>query len=246
MPSRNISRQVTGSTIVTSSAQVDVLANYLSIPPAQLKLTTLFSSSTSGWTPKALHDLCDQQGATFTIVKTGEQFHGGYASVSWNSSGSYQSDPQAFLFRFRCASQQKIVTSHEKFGRTNVNNEVFGNAAYGPGFGYKHDFFSFGNGQQPFSDVQHGRQASFALPTTLYYDSSVRTTANSVLEVLKVGCTANVAEELDEPWQPFPWGAEVRLTCQVAVAYTPAMVANMLPTCSHAGCYTFTGQGFQV
>lgn len=209
MPRRNISRQVTGGQILTSPAQVDLLAKYLVVPPHQLKLTTLFTTAADGWNPSIFHAKCDSQGATFTVIKCGNAFHGGYASVSWNSNNGYLDDPKAFLFRFKCNSTGD-VTVDEKFGRNDTGNEVMATAEYGPVFGYKHDLFTFGSGQQPLSDVHHGGRASFNIPDTLFYDTDVRVASSSIIEVLSVNIDHNIAAELEESWVPgFSWTVEV-------------------------------------
>ena len=105
MRTGNISRQVLGNSLVVSSPQVDVLAGFLNVSPQKLKLTLLFSSEASGWTPSAFHTSCDQKGPTITLVRCGKQYYGGYASVSWNSSNQWLADPRAFLFRFKCDSR---------------------------------------------------------------------------------------------------------------------------------------------
>jgi hypothetical protein len=60
----------------------------------------LFRGSRDGWTAKIIHSKIDNQGPTITIIKTrkGKTF-GGFASVSWDSSGgTFKEDNNAFLF----------------------------------------------------------------------------------------------------------------------------------------------------
>ena len=199
---------------MTSAAQVDLLAKYLVVPPHQLKLTTLFTTSADGWHPSIFHAKCDNRGATLTVIKCGNVFHGGYASVSWNSGSGYLADPKAFLFRFKCNSTGDVSVD-EKFERNNTGNEVMAIAHYGPVFGYKHDLFTFGSSNvgsrlQALSDVEHGGRASFNIPNTLFYDTNVRAVYSSIIEVLSVTIDHNIVAELEESWVPgFSWTVEV-------------------------------------
>lgn len=134
----NISRQVLGSSLVESSSQVDVLADFLNVPPQKLKLTLLFSTAVSGWNPYEFHGSCDQKGATITLIRCRRHYYGGFASVSWTPQTQWLHDPKAFLFRFKYDSTQKHVTAEGKFDSNGTGNNLLSRPNYGPIFGYKH------------------------------------------------------------------------------------------------------------
>lgn len=199
MMMRDVSRQVEGSTLVTCSPQIDVIAGFLRVPPRKLRLSTLLSGAMSALTPAAFHSTCDNKGPTLTLLRCGKQYHGGYASVSWNCGNQYLQDPQAFLFRFKHHGRQRAVNDQERFDRNGTGNELYAAVNYGPVFGYKHDLFTFGHGQQPLQDVRHGNSPSFNVPS-IFYDNSARVAANTHLEVFRVDTGGSDNEELEEPW----------------------------------------------
>ena len=210
MHTRNISRQVLGSSLVQWSSQVDVLAGFLNVPPQKLKLTVLFSSAVSGWEPSEFHASCDHKGATITLIRCRQQYYGGFASVSWTSQDQWLTDPKAFLFRFGFDSLQKRVTAEGKFDSNGTRNDLFLHPNYGPTFGYKHDLFTFGGGQTPLSQVRSGGTTSFNVES-LFYNGSARDAGNATLEVLQVG-TADGVEELEQSWlSGFSWAQEVHI-----------------------------------
>jgi hypothetical protein len=60
---------------------------------------------------------------------------GGYARVPWTSSGSYCSDPNAFLFTLSNPSN----LAPTKFACNGSGNELYDSVSYGPTFGGGHD-----------------------------------------------------------------------------------------------------------
>ena len=89
----SVQRQVCGSTLIDSRSKLEQLAALLSVDAATLKLTRLFSTSVNGWNPATFHALCDNQGATLTLVQCPSGTYGGYASINWNSHTGAESDP---------------------------------------------------------------------------------------------------------------------------------------------------------
>ncbi|KAL3132022.1 Interferon-induced protein 44-like [Trebouxia sp. C0010 RCD-2024] len=229
MHTRNISRQVIGSNLVQSSSQVNVLAGFLNVPPQKLKLTMLFSSAVSGWNPSQFHASCDQKGATITLVSCRQQYYGGFASISWTSQTQWLTDSKAFLFRFKYDSTQKRVTAEEKFDSNGTGNHLLSRPNYGPVFGYKHDLFTFGEGQTPLSDVRAGGNTSFNV-SSLFYNNMARNAGEATLEVLQVG-TADGLEELEQPWlSGFPWSQEDAKKVQEKVfQYDPKQAGLSVP-----------------
>ena len=63
------------------------------------KITRLYKASTDGFAAAKFHALCDNKGATLSLIKTtaGHTF-GGYTTISWDTSEAYKNDTQSFLF----------------------------------------------------------------------------------------------------------------------------------------------------
>ena len=57
----------------------------------------LYRATRDGFTD--FHSRCDNQGPTVTLFRTDDgRLCGGFASTSWDSSGSFKHDSNAFLF----------------------------------------------------------------------------------------------------------------------------------------------------
>jgi hypothetical protein len=107
-------------------------------PGGAPRLELLFRATRDGWDAADFHRLCDNQGATVTVVRsTNGNVFGGFADAAWKSSGNFQASAQAFLF---------LLVSHE--GRAPARMAQNGrspqhamccNAGYGPTFGGNHD-----------------------------------------------------------------------------------------------------------
>jgi hypothetical protein len=68
-------------------------------PIKQVKKTLIYAGSVNGFKATDFHRCCDNQGPTLTIIKaTDNKIFGGYTSANWDSSGSYKSDSNAYLF----------------------------------------------------------------------------------------------------------------------------------------------------
>jgi hypothetical protein len=66
---------------------------------SSLQCSLLWRGSRDGFSSSVFHERCDNKGATLTIIKSSDGYiFGGYLSVSWNSSGKYISDSQAWIF----------------------------------------------------------------------------------------------------------------------------------------------------
>ncbi len=96
----------------------------------------LYRATRDGFTGKAFHSKCDNQGNTITIIKNNLNcVFGGYASSAWNSDGNYIEDPNAFLFSLRRAG----VSFKDKFTVKIAEYALYGHSNYGPIFGGGHD-----------------------------------------------------------------------------------------------------------
>jgi hypothetical protein len=97
----------------------------------------LYQRTYDGSSSANFHERCDGQGPTVTIVKLDNgKLIGGYASVSWNSGGSYFGDSSCFLFS---------LTNSFKHSHYRYTNNLYGNSSYGPTFGGGHDLYISSN-----------------------------------------------------------------------------------------------------
>jgi hypothetical protein len=90
----------------------------------------LYRASSDGWLIADFHRMCDEKGPTVVIVKVSNgRLCGGYCSIGWKSSGSWQHDNNSFLFSLE--SLKKYNGSKEGHG-----GHVYWNSDRGPVFGY--------------------------------------------------------------------------------------------------------------
>ena len=63
----------------------------------------LFRASRDGWTASDFHGMCDDKGATITVVKSSDGYvFGGYSDVAWSGGGGWAGSSEAFLFSLEC------------------------------------------------------------------------------------------------------------------------------------------------
>lgn len=100
----------------------------------------LYKISRDGCSGTKFHQKCDGQGATVTVLyNTNNTIYGGYLSKSWNSSGGYINDPNAFLFRLQYNGSSNPL----KFQVSSATYAGHGNSNYGPTFGGGPDIQTF-------------------------------------------------------------------------------------------------------
>lgn len=100
----------------------------------------LYKISRDGCSPQTFHQQCDGKGATVTVFyNTNKTIYGGYLSQSWNSSGDYINDSNAFLFRLQYNGSSDPL----KFPISNATYAGYGDGGYGPTFGSGHDIQAF-------------------------------------------------------------------------------------------------------
>eukprot|EP01133_Synstelium_polycarpum_P009760 gene9760-11397_t len=79
---------------------------------------------------------CDNQGPTITIIKSSNNYiFGGYASQSWNSTGTYYGDVNCWLYTL----YNNNITAPTKYIPKTTANFQYGMTSYGPTFGGGHD-----------------------------------------------------------------------------------------------------------
>jgi hypothetical protein len=101
------------------------------------KWTLLYRGSRDGFGAVDFHAKCDNHSNTLTIVKANGSSYifGGFASITWESSGGFKSDPNAFLFSLTNKDNQPC-----KMKQIDTNQSIYCFSDYGPIFG-DNDFY---------------------------------------------------------------------------------------------------------
>eukprot|EP01083_Nonionella_stella_P013628 38323_1 len=101
---------------------------------SKIKLSLLYRMSKHGASSRQFHALCDNKGATLTVIKSKKYHHvfGGYTSMDWQTNyvGYHVKDKDAFLFLLRSQFSDKahVFPGHNECG-------VYHNVSSGPAFG---------------------------------------------------------------------------------------------------------------
>src|SRR6266536_3295921 len=93
----------------------------------------------------AYHEKCDNKGATIVIAKVtnSEQIIGGYNPLQWDSSNSWKSTNDSFIFSFTNRTNlQSAKVGYSKGGQYSI----YGGLVYGPTFGGGHDLYCNNHG----------------------------------------------------------------------------------------------------
>eukprot|EP00808_Paulinella_micropora_P005119 g39358.t1 len=149
-----------------------------------VKLKLLYRCTRDGGSAANFHRICDNKGATLTVVKAAhnDNIFGGYVDASWTSSGNYI-NPEAFLFSLHNASGKPMKILPTGSG----SNNVLCNRNYGPTFGAGHDLHiasamnSNSNHSSPssYKNIAPGYSGTFT-------DSTLAGTRNFVVGELEV------------------------------------------------------------
>jgi hypothetical protein len=101
------------------------------------KWTLLYRGTRDGFGAINFHSKCDNHSNTLTIIKAhGTSFiFGGFASINWNSTNGWKSDPNAFLF-----SLTNKDNKPSKIKQVNTIKSIFCHSGCGPNFG-QNDFY---------------------------------------------------------------------------------------------------------
>ncbi|CAF1394370.1 unnamed protein product [Didymodactylos carnosus] len=96
----------------------------------------LYKASRNGFCAEDFHRLCDGKGATMTIIQSNDDvgyLFGGFTTVSWSSTCSWQPDPQAFLFTL--TNPHNIPSTKYNVKEKSMQFAVYHDATVGPSFG---------------------------------------------------------------------------------------------------------------
>nr|XP_022300550.1 interferon-induced protein 44-like [Crassostrea virginica]XP_022300551.1 interferon-induced protein 44-like [Crassostrea virginica]XP_022300552.1 interferon-induced protein 44-like [Crassostrea virginica] len=193
----------------------------------------LYKISRDGCSAQTFHQKCDGQGPTVTVLyNTNNTIYGGYLSQSWNSSGGYIADANAFLFRLQYNGSSNPL----KFSISNASYAGNGNNTYGPTFGGGHDIYTFsgtinksGN-YFPLNGYVYNIGNSYNLN-----GQNSNTITNGSLQVtdLEVYSVIDGAEQqqtqVDKPWREHTDWTEEKLEeiKENLLAYKPVSEANI-------------------
>lgn len=114
------------------------LLNLLSNELPKIKgISLLYKASEHNFSTNIFHQLCDNKGATLTVIKSNHgHIFGGYTSKSWSSKFGFVSDKNAFLFLFKTEdrnikSQCPLIFKLRK----DPDFAIMNHPRYGPTFG---------------------------------------------------------------------------------------------------------------
>jgi hypothetical protein len=101
------------------------------------KWTLLYRGTRDGFGGRDFHSKCDNHKNTLTIIKAkgSSYIFGGFASINWNSTNGWKSDPNAFLFSLTNKNNQP-----SKISQVNTIKSIYCHSACGPNFG-QNDFY---------------------------------------------------------------------------------------------------------
>lgn len=143
--------------------------------------------------------------------------YGGYTSMSWGLSNSYQTDTKAFLFRIANFTSCHEKQASQKFARTGAGNDIYSASGYGPTFGGGNDLLTFTTsaGLSLSCSAASYSTSGPLIPTPVSRDQS-----SCTMEVLLVSTDASgSAEELEASWQTdCSWSVQVVCCLSSAVS----------------------------
>ena len=99
----------------------------------------IYRATKDGSSSNDFHNKCDNQESTICLFKNDKgNIFGGYASISWQNNGGYQSASDSFLFTLTNIHG----TQPTKFPNSNSSYSLYFNSGYGPTFGDGHDIYT--------------------------------------------------------------------------------------------------------
>jgi hypothetical protein len=105
-----------------------------------VRLELLYRASRDGFKAADFHGLCDNKGATVTVIRSKEGYvFGGYADQSWDCSKGWDASPSAFLFSLVRPSSS-VAVKLPLNGTANYMAMRY-DSLCGPLFGSGHDIF---------------------------------------------------------------------------------------------------------
>jgi len=97
------------------------------------KFKLLFRGTKDGMNGNTFHQLCNDKGATISVIKTNHgKTCGGFIDLPWKSTNNYMNTSKSFLFSMNEKKKYDVLSG-------GVSNAGYDNATYGPTFGGGHD-----------------------------------------------------------------------------------------------------------
>lgn len=116
-------------------SSLDFLRTLVAITAPSPKFRLLYRGSRDGYTAKAFHQKCDNQGPTLVLVESNHgKIFGGFADAPWTSKGIYATSDNNFLFSLDEQSYYPVKAAQRQWAQ-------YCTASYGPTFGGGHDLF---------------------------------------------------------------------------------------------------------
>jgi len=98
----------------------------------------LYKASRDGFGAKDFHRLCNNKGATLTLIESTEGcIFGGYSEVEWKSCDAYVTSDKSFLFTLK--NIHGILPTKLDLHKDRALYSIFDSSQYGPTFGGGHD-----------------------------------------------------------------------------------------------------------
>jgi hypothetical protein len=127
------------STIISSMVKNEKITEWLASTGKMSAPKLLYRASRDGWGPSDFHGICDDKGATVTVVKSSDGYIFGAYSVEWRqSSGVYKSSAKAFLFSLKDHAGA-VGPVKMPILSNNTEKAVIHDSSYGPMFGNGYD-----------------------------------------------------------------------------------------------------------
>ena len=122
---------ILNSSILTGMNKINELMCLCEFPINQ-KWKLIYRASQDGFEASTFHTKCDDKPNTFIIIKSknGNVF-GGYTEQTWNHTGGYKTDPNAFIFSLI----NKITNYTLKMNCDDHENSIYCSNIDGPTFG---------------------------------------------------------------------------------------------------------------
>jgi len=125
-----------------------------------INITRIYSGKKDGFSAAKFHELCDNKGATISLISNDlNAIFGGYTSESWTSPSSfykYKSDLTSFLYQFK--PNLNIFDKKDEDG-----NHIFHYSTY---------MITFGDGYDlKISNDCHQNNESYTYPTTFEFNT---------------------------------------------------------------------------
>ena len=112
--------------IIQDKKQVDIIEKWIS-PKKFFKCKLLYDAKENGDKVSTFHSLCDNKGATLTIISTSnDKIFGGYLSKSFSENSGWIHDDDAFIFS---------LNYNEKYSSLDNTYTFYGGKDRGPTFG---------------------------------------------------------------------------------------------------------------